>query len=58
MASMDDVDFKTKVEKRGRITIPAYVRELYEIDEGDFIAVKVEKIKSGGLAKPSAVIDS
>jgi AbrB family looped-hinge helix DNA binding protein len=58
MVSMDDVDFKTKVEKRGRITIPSYVRELYEIEEDDFIAVKVEKIKSGKVAKPSAVIDS
>ena len=55
---MEDLDFKAKVEKRGRLTIPAAVRDLYGIDEGDFIAVKVEKIKPGGLAKPSAVIDS
>ena len=39
------VTFPAKVERKFRIWIPRYVREIMKIDEGDYVEIKIRKIK-------------
>jgi AbrB family looped-hinge helix DNA binding protein len=36
-----------KVDKNGRITIPAEIRDLQDITDGDYIQIAVRKITKG-----------
>jgi AbrB family looped-hinge helix DNA binding protein len=43
---MRDIDIISEIDKQGRIVIPANIRKLLDLDEGDFIKLRfVEKIK-------------
>ncbi len=45
-AIMRDIDIISEIDKQGRLVIPANIRKLLNLDEGDFIKLRfVEKIK-------------
>lgn len=52
-----DLDFKAKVVSSGRITIPSYIREYLDIEEGDIIEAEIKKLlkKSHSLHAGEAV---
>ena len=39
------VAFVAKIEKRYRIFIPKRVREVLELEEGDYVQVKIRRVK-------------
>jgi len=39
------ISFVARVEKRYRIFIPKTVREVLEIDEGDYVEVVIKRVK-------------
>lgn len=39
------MEFVAKVIKFGRVTIPAEIRELLSIDEGDYVVVEVRRVR-------------
>jgi len=43
---MRDIDIISEIDKQGRIVIPANIRKLLNLDEGDFIKLRfVENLK-------------
>ena len=43
---MRDIDIISEIDKQGRIVIPANIRKLLDLDEGDFIKLRfVENLK-------------
>ncbi|AEC51597.1 putative protein Predicted transcription regulator, SpoVT/AbrB family [Pyrococcus sp. NA2] len=37
--------FHAKVDKSGRVIIPKYIRDIYEINQGDFVVMIVRKVR-------------
>jgi len=43
---MEEVSFVAKVEKGFRVRIPRNVRDVLDIEEGDYVQISIRKIKS------------
>ena len=47
---------RTYVRRNGQITLPAFIRKFFHIDEGDIMEIKATR--AGILLKPKKIIDS
>jgi AbrB family looped-hinge helix DNA binding protein len=45
------IRFPAKVEKKFRIWIPRYVREILQLYEGDYVEISIRKLKKRGLLR-------
>jgi len=48
--------FKAEVISLGRITIPKIIRDLLNIDDGDFVEVQIRKIENNSLSPNEATL--
>lgn len=45
---MDELNFVARIERGFRVFIPRAVREVLELEEGDYVEITIRRVREGG----------